>query len=89
MKSSDLSQVRVDPRDATDELLAAVREAVERGGPVKYSKKLYARLIAARVLHPFGIHHWVQYRTFDPGSGRIIVHPRKWVCTNCPKGRYM
>lgn len=87
MKSSELHQVVVDPRDATDELMAAVREAIERGTPVKYSKRLYARLLAAAVLHPFGIHHWVQYRTFDPGSGRIIIHPNKWVCARCPKGK--
>lgn len=87
MKSDELGQVIVDPRDATDELLAALREALERGTEVKYGKRLYAKLLFARIIHPFGIHHWVNYRTFDPGSGRIITHPGHWVCAQCAKGR--
>ena len=87
MKSSDLGQVVVDPADATDELLAAVREAIERGGEVEVSRRTAFRLWIADVVHPIGIHHWVKYRTFDPASGRIIVHPHKWVCALCPKGK--
>lgn len=89
MKSSELGQVIVDPHDATDELMAAMLEALERGDKVKYTKRLYAKLALAKILHPLGIHHWVNYRTFDAGSGRIITHPGHWVCANpqCSTGK--
>jgi len=87
MKSSDLSQVVVSPTDATDELLAAINEAIETGTEFKISKRTAFRLLMADILHPIGIHHWVQYRTYDPRSNRIIVHPRTWVCALCSKGK--
>jgi len=87
MKSGDLGQVVVSPADATDELLAAVNKALEDGTDLKLSKRTMLRLFMADILHPIGIHHWVQYRTFDPWSNRIIVHPRTWVCALCPKAK--
>jgi hypothetical protein len=86
MRSDELWQVRIPPADSTDELMAAVREAVARGGTPKFTKRTRIKLFLALVTHPFGIHHWVHYRTFDPGSGRIIVH-NTWVCATCPKLR--
>jgi hypothetical protein len=87
MKSTELHQVVVDPSDATDEIMAAIREAVAAGGDVKITRRIWARLVVAKALHPLGVHHWVRYRTFDPASGRIIKHPGKWVCAECPKGK--
>lgn len=87
MKSGDLGQVVVSPQDATDELMRAIEQALESGGDVRVSKRTMLRLYMADILHPIGIHHWVQYRTYDPRSNRIIVHPRTWVCALCPKGK--
>ncbi len=87
MKSSELGQVVIPPQDATDELLAAVNAAVASGEDIKLSKRTMLRLYLADILHPIGIHHWVQYRTFDARSNRIIVWPNHWVCAKCPVGR--
>jgi len=87
MKSRDLGQVVVSPADATEELLAAVNKALDNGADIRLSKRTMLRLLVADVIHPFGIHHWVQFRTYDPWSNRIIVHPRTWVCALCPKGK--
>jgi len=88
MKSGDLGQVVISPVDATDELLEAINKALERGNTdLQISKRTMFRLFMADFLHPIGIHHWVRYRTYDPWSNRIIIHPRKWVCALCPKGK--
>jgi hypothetical protein len=88
MKSSDLSQVVVSPADSTDELLAAINEAIDTNAMnVHFSKRTMLRLLLADLVHPIGIHHWVAYRTFDSRSNRIIVHPNTWVCAKCPEGR--
>jgi len=87
MKSSELGQVVISPQDATDELLAAVNAAVASGTDIKLSKRTVFRLYLADIVHPIGIHHWVQYRTYDPRTNRIIVHPRTWVCAKCTAGK--
>lgn len=89
MKSRDLWQVVIDPRevDVTNELEEAVQRAVEAGEPMHISRRTAVRLYLADLLHHVGIHHWVQYRTYDPVSARIIVWPNYWVCAKCPKGK--
>jgi hypothetical protein len=87
MKSGDLGQVVVSPDDVTDELMLAINKALESGRELKVSRRTTVRLYLADALHPLGIHHWVHYRTFDPSSNRIIVHPNVWVCALCPKGK--
>lgn len=87
MRSTDLSQVVVRPAEATPELLAAIVAAIDRQeeGPVSRASKV--RIWLADVLHPIGIHHWVNYNTYDPASDRIIVWPGRWICSKCPRGR--
>lgn len=88
MKSPDLWQVVIDPRDGdVEQIEAAVREMIEEGGGIEISRRTTLRLYLASLLHLFGVHHWVGYRTFDPGSGRIIVWSNRWVCSLCPRGR--
>ena len=86
MKSDDLWQVRIPSADRDEVLLAAAREAVEKDRPTTLKRSTWIKLILMHAVHPLGIHHWVAYRTFDPGSGRIILWPSRWVCAMCPRG---
>jgi hypothetical protein len=86
MRSSDLFQVVIDPKEFTREMMDAAQEAASKT-PLQVSTATTIRVWLADYVHAIGIHHWVHYRTFDMGSKRFISHPGIWICSLCSKGQ--
>jgi hypothetical protein len=89
MRSTELSQVVIGTGDASPELVRAAAAAIDREEPREIGWATRIRMGLAGLVHPIGIHHWVNYRTYDPAADRIIIWPDAWICSECPKGKVM
>jgi len=83
MNATELSQIVVDPKDRTDEIMEVLADAGDQG-PDPFRSKV--KLLIGRALHPFGIHTWVRFLYYDAASMRVMDMNGE-VCTWCPKAR--
>ena len=66
---------------------ARIVEAIRILGPQHITTKTWLKMKLGRYLHPFGVHTWVTWKTYDVMSDRVIDTGGK-VCEFCPKGKY-
>ena len=83
MNVTEVDQVVVPPELKHEE--ARVQTAI--GGPQRISPRTWFKLKLGLIVHPFGHHTWVRWKTWDPVSERIIDTGGR-VCEYCPKGHY-
>lgn len=83
MNVTEVDQIVVPPDLKYDE--ARIRAA--DGGPKRIRLRTWLKLKVGRIVHPFGIHTWVRWKTWDPASERIIDTGGR-VCEFCAQGYY-
>ena len=90
MKTTDSGwyQVVIDPETPNAEALLAAAQLVADADPTpnKQSFWLDMKEWASKVLHPFGVHHFVPMKRWDAGSQRII-HTDIVVCMWCTRAQ--
>lgn len=89
MIDRSMNQVVIPPGE--EAMLAKVEAAVERermeryGDQVDVPWRVFGKVVLARLIHPFGVHLFINWRQYDVASDRLMT--MGLVCRFCPVGR--